>query len=122
MNDAQNRVIRREPFSDTEDTRGWLLKGGADTNNRRHLRLKVSLEGHISSSKVGRLGARLSDLSITGCRVESPIFVIVGSYLTVTITGLAPAGATVCWCDNKTIGLRFNRPFDARVLDRLASS
>jgi hypothetical protein len=118
-------------MSNSRPTASWLALLG-DTaeaepdvlrpNQRRHLRLPVTLSGYISSSKVGRMKAVLTDLSVSGCRVDSPLFVIVGSHLTVTIPSLAAIGCAVCWCDNKTIGLSFNRPLDARVIDRLAAS
>jgi len=90
-------------------------------DDRRHLRLPVCLETAICSSSVRRLTADLVDISVTGCRIDTPIYVLPGCHLTVTVPGLAPLGATVRWCDRHAIGLEFQRSLDPRVVDHVAA-
>jgi hypothetical protein len=89
-------------------------------DTRGHLRVDVSLETSICSSAVRRVSAELVDISATGCRVATPIYLIDDCHLSVTIPGFSPFGAKVRWCRNSALGLEFTRPLHPSVVDHVA--
>lgn len=89
-------------------------------DTRGHLRVEVSLETSICSSAVRRLKAQLVDISASGCRVFTPIYLTDDCHLTVQIAGFEPFGAKVRWCRNSALGLEFARPLHPSVVEHVA--
>jgi PilZ domain len=63
----------------------------------------------------------LADVSVAGCRVELIEFVATGDHVIARLPGLEPFGATVAWADERSAGLRFDRPLHPAVFDLLLS-
>lgn len=86
---------------------------------RRELRLAISVEGLIGSTRIGRQKVELIDLSCRGCRIGTVARLVVGNNLVVTLPGVAPLGAEIRWQDIGSAGLRFAVPLHPLIVERL---
>lgn len=67
------------------------------------------------------IAARLFDLSCAGCRVSSDVRLSPGLEVVLTMNGLDPIFASVCWSDSANAGLTFLAPIDAEAVERFAT-
>jgi len=86
---------------------------------REHDRKPVALGGKLRTSH-GRQDVAVSDLSVTGCRINA-------IYMTLTVNqkvvlrpqGLEGLNAVVSWTSGPSAGLKFDTPLHPSVLDFL---
>ena len=62
----------------------------------------------------------MHDLSRHGCKIDICEQLETGQLIWVTLPGLAPLQAKVCWADVWKAGLEFERPIHESVFDHLA--
>ena len=84
------------------------LAGGAEEPDRRYsMRINVQIQARISGSDLRSYTATLTNLSISGCRLEVDQRLAVPSNLIIFIDGIAPLPASAQWSDGQSIGCRF---------------
>lgn len=118
VNLALERVVRRlvsaERAASTCGT--W-----ADEPPSRRGAERNGVEGKISMRRLGSFGFELPvrDISTAGCKVELVEQVCASDSVITRLPGLEPFGATVVWSDDRTAGVRFNRPIHPAVFELL---
>lgn len=88
---------------------------------RREMRAQVCIESVLGSSMLGKRKVELLDISNLGCRVSCSLDVPPGTYIVLTIPGLAPIGAQVRWSRQGGLGLRFGTPLHPLILERIVA-
>lgn len=83
--------------------------GAVEPDRRYSLRINVQIEARISGNDLRSYAATLTNLSISGCRLEAAERIAVPSSLTIFIEGIAPLAATAQWQDGQSIGCRFEQ-------------
>lgn len=66
-----------------------------------------------------RMGARVIDVSLEGCKVETNSPLRTGTQVWVTLPGLRPQAARVVWSRGYTAGCRFALPLHPAVFETL---
>jgi len=82
---------------------------------------RTSLAAEVSLRRSGQHNYRASvhDISEHGCKVEFIERPKLDETVWVKFDGLEAIEATVCWIDNRAVGLEFNRPVYPAVFDVL---
>jgi hypothetical protein len=88
-------------------------------DDRRELRIPVSLESVLGNTQTGKRKVELQDISCLGCRVNTVLSLAVGNYVVITMPSLAPIGAQVRWRTHEGLGLRFNAALHPMVVRRI---
>jgi len=82
-------------------------------------RRPIALPGNLKTRR-GRQDVAVSDLSITGCKVDAIyLSLTAGDHVTLRPEGLQMLPATVVWCSGASAGLLFDTPLHPAVLDNL---
>ncbi|WP_445192083.1 PilZ domain-containing protein [Sphingomonas sp. Tas61C01] len=102
-----------------------LLAGALVRRDEGDRRWRVAKDIVIERQR-GRDGAepivaRLFDLSSAGCRVSSDVRLSPGLDVMLSMHGLDPVRASVCWSDSRNAGLTFAEPIDAAAVERFAT-
>ncbi len=95
--------------------------GRSAREERRQLRLPITLRGQIGNSQFGTRAVDLTDISTRGCRVYSPFQWRPGTRLVLTIPSLAPMAVTVRWNTYAEIGLAFDKALHPSVVDHVVA-
>lgn len=97
----------------------FVAGDGLEGSRRRAPRSVV--EGELSVRRIGGFNfqARLSDVSIGGCRVEMLEPCEVGDRVVARFPALEPLGARVCWSAGATAGVEFHASVHPAVFDAL---
>ena len=84
---------------------------------------RVSLDGQVSSRRAGRrpYPTKIMNVSPGGCCLELPFGAMVGERVWVTLPGLAPLEAEVCWSDRYLTGCVFKTPLYPAVFESLSA-
>ncbi|HVF93664.1 MAG TPA: PilZ domain-containing protein [Sphingomonas sp.] len=103
-----------------------LLGAGLVRRDEGDRRWRVSQSIVIERRRDGQgslepIVARLFDLSSAGCRISSDVRLSPGLDVVLSMNGLAPVAANVCWSDHSHAGLTFAEPIDAEVVERFAT-
>jgi hypothetical protein len=103
-----------------------LLGAGLVRRDESDRRWRVSQQIVIEPRRHGQDGlepivARLFDLSGAGCRISSDVRLTPGLDVVLTMNGLDPVAASVCWADRTHAGLTFAAPIDAEMVERFAT-
>ncbi|WP_299323161.1 PilZ domain-containing protein [Parasphingopyxis sp.] len=61
--------------------------------------------------------ADVSDISLTGCKVDSAMSLGIGAEVWIRFPGLQPMQATIAWSRGFEAGCKFTEPFHPAVLD-----
>lgn len=106
--------------------RAQRLLGGAlvrrDEGDRRWRVAKdIVIERQRDRGNAEPIVARLFDLSSAGCRVSSDVRLSPGLEVMLSMHGLDPVRASVCWSDSRNAGLTFAEPIDAAAVERFAT-
>ena len=82
---------------------------------------RVAIDAEVTLRRLGRINyrVRLFDASPDGCKVELVERPRVGEHVMVKMPALDSFHAEVCWADDFTAGLRFERPMHPAVFDLL---
>ena len=91
----------------------------AALGSRSTLRHPVALDASLSSSAVGRLQVKLTDISERGCQCERSTRLIEGSFIMLSMNGYTPFGARVVWVGTTSVGLQFAAPLHPSILDHI---
>ncbi len=86
---------------------------------RRAPRTALRLNASIREPGRSRSGARVIDISVHGCRIESLPGATVDSWVLLTIAGLESQYCRVIWACHEFAGVEFATPLAEAVLDRL---
>ena len=86
---------------------------------RRAPRTALRLNASIREPGRSRSGARVIDISVHGCRIESLPGSTVDSWVLLTIAGLETQYCRVVWACHEFAGVEFATPLAETVLDRL---
>jgi hypothetical protein len=80
---------------------------------------RVPIEGEVSLRRIGQINyrVRLFDCSPEGCKTELVERPRIGEHVLVKMPHLESLDAEVCWVDNFTAGLRFEKPLHPAVFD-----
>lgn len=88
-------------------------------NHRRAPRVGTRLTADVRRSGTIRVRATVTDMSVTGFRLESDERLPLGAPIWVRIGTLAPLEAKVVWRDGYRAGCAFNAPLHPSVLDHI---
>jgi hypothetical protein len=80
---------------------------------------RVPLQADIDFRRAGehRWRVNISDISPQGCRVELPVRVTPDEMIWVTFPGLEAIQGKVCWVQEWTAGVQFDKPLHPAVFD-----
>lgn len=88
----------------------------------RSERRRTSLDIAVRELGQTRMGARVLDVSLEGCKLETNTPLKMGTQLWVNLPGLRPQAARVVWVRGYTAGCRFAIPLHPAVFDTLLPS
>jgi hypothetical protein len=89
---------------------------------REHDRKPVAMGGKLRTP-YGRQDVTLSDLSLTGCRINAVYMTLtVGQRIILRPEGLEGLNATISWTSGPAAGVKFDAPLAPYVLDFLVTS
>jgi len=86
---------------------------------RRAPRAALRLNASIREPGRSRMGARVIDISIHGCRIEVMSGFSTDTWLLLSIAGLETQYCRVAWNCHEFVGVEFATPLSEAVLDRL---
>ena len=95
------------------------LRSDGQPERRRAPRTALRLNASIREPGRSRSGARVIDISVHGCRIESLPGATVDSWVLLTIAGLETQYCRVAWACHEFAGVEFATPLAEAVLDRL---
>jgi hypothetical protein len=86
---------------------------------RSQERRPVALPGNLKTTR-GRQHVAVSDLSVSGCKVDSIyVSLAAGENVTLRPRGLQALAARVVWCSGTSAGLLFDQALHPAVLENL---
>jgi hypothetical protein len=89
---------------------------------REHDRIPVAMSGKLRTP-YGRQDVTLSDLSLTGCRINAVFMTLsVGQRIVLRPEGLEGLNAVVSWTSGPSAGIHFDVPLAPYVLDFLVKA
>lgn len=88
-------------------------------NQRRAPRIGTRLKADVRRSGTVRVQATVTDMSMTGFRLQSDERLPLGAPIWLRIGQLAPLEAKVVWRDGYLAGCAFNTPLNSYVLDHI---
>ena len=86
---------------------------------RASRRWDVAVPTEMRGLGTGPTSAQVSDLSRFGCRVLGQRPYHPGAFIRLTLPGLTAIDATVIWCKQREMGLKFDHPLHEAVADHL---
>lgn len=98
------------------------IPGKADAesaNQRRAPRVGTRLKADVRRSGTVRVHATVTDMSMTGFRLECDERLPIGAAIWVRIGQLSPLEAKVVWRDGYLAGCAFTNPLHPSVLDHI---
>ncbi|HVU29170.1 MAG TPA: PilZ domain-containing protein [Sphingomicrobium sp.] len=95
------------------------VRSDGQPERRRAPRTALRLNASIREPGRSRSGARVIDISVHGCRIESLPGATVDSWVLLTIAGLETQYCRVVWACHEFAGLEFATPLAEAVLERL---
>lgn len=96
----------------------WL---SPSKERRRFLRVNVDVPAMLMSTALGRVKARLVNLSQSGCCIRTRARAYRGDHFVLTIEQLGPRAVQAAWRDEGLVGLSFDEPLSWAVVIRLAA-
>ena len=88
--------------------------------SRENERQPIAMKGHMKTSRGRRQDVTITDLSPTGCKIESLYLALtVGEVIFLRPEGIEGRSCTVAWCTEQSAGLRFDQPFHPAVFENL---
>jgi hypothetical protein len=97
-----------------------LLTKTADFDEHRAAqRAPVDLQAGFRKAGYDSARAEISDISVTGCKVDSAVSLGPKTQVWIKFPGLQPMQATVIWTNGFEVGCEFSAPFYKPVLDNL---
>jgi len=94
-----------------------LLDDACDGGRRRHVRLRIALDGEVhASGKTAPI--RFSTISQQGATIDSEKWLMVGELIRIECVVLPPIYAKVRWRDHPHYGVIFEHPFQLEDLAR----
>ncbi len=84
-------------------------------------RLEIRLKASLRECGAGKFSVDVSDMSVTGFRLETSFTLATGSRVWITFPGLSPLEATVAWKEQFRYGCRFVSPLHMAVLDHIVA-
>jgi hypothetical protein len=116
---AINAVVRWS----SDRKAGLVFKSDKAANKQLQPRAaaRKSVAAEVLLRRLGKINyrVRLFDLSPEGCKVELIERPCQGEHLMLKFEGFEVMDAEVCWVDEFTAGLRFEKPFHPAVFDLL---
>ena len=95
-----------------------LLVKAPDFDERRGAdRQSVDMRAGFRKAGYDAAKADISDVSQTGCRVDSAMILGTGAEVWIKFPGLQPMHATIAWSNGFEAGCEFTDPFHPAVLD-----
>ncbi|MEM8694832.1 MAG: PilZ domain-containing protein [Pseudomonadota bacterium] len=102
--------------------RAQLLVKDPDFDERRAAyRETVDMRAGFRKAGYDAAKADISDMSLTGCKVDSAMSLGAGTEVWIKFPGLQPMKARVVWCEGFEAGCEFAEPFHPAVLDNFLS-
>jgi hypothetical protein len=95
------------------------IRTDGQPERRRAPRTALRLNATIREPGRSRMGARVIDISIRGCRIEALPGANVDTYILLSIAGLETQYCRVVWSCHEFAGVEFAAPLSEAVLDRL---
>lgn len=94
-----------------------LTKSPELAEHRGAERVPVSLRAGFRKQGYGAARADITDLSRTGCKVDSSMILAPGVEVWIKFNGFQPMQATVVWAHGFVAGCEFAQPFHPVVLE-----
>src|SRR5689334_4023720 len=101
-------------------TRSTTLPNG-QPERRRVPRTALRLNATVREPGRSRMGARVIDISVRGCRIETTSVAAADTWLMLSIAGLETQYCRVAWRCHEFAGIEFATPLAEAVLERLLS-
>jgi len=99
------------------------MSGGEYDNrpfdHRRYLRGDVHIVAQIREKGYGHHQAKVSDLSRSGCRVITPMYLNADNSIFITIPGFAPLEARIAWHEREEYGCHFVNELHEAIFDHI---
>lgn len=86
---------------------------------RREPRYAVVITGNLRNASLRPQVVQVTNLSASGCRLESERRLGQGDFITLKIGPIGPLDAKVAWRDADAHGIEFEGPLHAAVLDHM---
>lgn len=97
------------------------IANGKIISSRQAVRRRVSADVVIRSSRQGRIGGQVLDISEYGCKLDiSGCVVEAGQQLTIKLSNMESWSGLVRWTDGQIVGVQFDSPLHSAVVDHLA--
>jgi hypothetical protein len=91
-------------------------------DGRKAVRRTANFGGFVTDAAKGAREARISELSIDGCRLSPALDITVGAELWLKIGGHLPQRATVAWVEDGAAGCEFLTPISGLVVEELVEA
>lgn len=88
-------------------------------NYRRHARGDVHIVAQIREKGYGHHQAKVADLSRSGCRVLTPMYLNPEKALYITLPGFSPLEAKICWHVRDEYGCEFVQELHEAIYDHI---
>jgi len=85
-------------------------------DERRAVRILVAWTATLSADHFSEQAVRISNCTARGCRIETPLALPVGTFVSVTIPEFTAVPGWVAWSSSEAIGIDFSHPLPSRVL------
>jgi hypothetical protein len=85
-------------------------------DERKAVRIPVAWTATLSADHFSEQAVRISNCTARGCRIETPLAVPVGTFVSVTIPEFTAVPGWVAWSSPEAIGIDFSHPLPSRVL------
>jgi len=96
--------------------------GVPDPDRRYAIRIKVHIEAAVHDAGQRTLLVTLTNLSITGCRIECNEPVVVPGPLVLHIEGIPSITGKTAWQEGKQVGCQFDEPLHPAVCNQIIRS
>lgn len=97
---------------------GQMLVEEPDSDDRRVAdREPIDMRAGFRQMGYGPTKADISDISLTGCKVDSAMNLRVGADVWIGLPGLQPKRAKIAWIRGFEAGCKFAEPFYPAVLE-----
>jgi hypothetical protein len=91
-------------------------------NYRRYSRGDVHIVAQIREKGYGHHQAKVADLSRSGCRVITPMYLNRESSIFITMPGFAPLEARIAWHVRDEYGCEFVQELHAAIFDHIVAT
>lgn len=91
-------------------------------NHRRYERGDVHILAQVREKGFGHQQAKVADLSRSGCRVMTPMYLNPENSIFITLPGMAPLEAKICWHVREEYGCEFVQQLHEAIYEHIVKT